>query len=214
MADDILEYWMSLSRELAHKYHMEQFDTSSAMWSWDNFGDDVKSLKSRLGVNSEYVELLGLRVDLETGKTVDMVSGKETRISKILPHLYYYSKAKDKGIGGEWVKFNTLRGSWACRYSFNEDDLDTLVKVYVEKRDSVINALERLGGKKTDYGDVAYELSVLPKVKVLVVFEDADDEFPASVRLLYDNNSIFYLPHEMLGDVTWLLTSRVMMMTA
>ena len=214
MADDILEYWMSLSRELAHKYHMEQFDTSSAMWSWDNFGDDVKSLKSRLGVNSEYVELLGLRVDLETGKTVDMVSGKETRISKILPHLYYYSKAKDKGIGGEWVKFNTLRGSWACRYSFNEEDLDTLVKVFIEKRDSVINALERLGGKKTDYGDVAYELSVLPKVKVLVVFEDADDEFPASVRLLYDNNSIFYLPHEMLGDVTWLLTSRVMMMTA
>ena len=214
MADDILEYWMSLSRELAHKYHMEQFDTSSAMWSWDNFGDDVKSLKNRLGVNSEYVDLLGLRVDLETGKTVDMVSGKETRINKILPHLYYYSKAKDKGIGGEWVKFNTLRGSWACRYSFNEDDLDTLVKVYVEKRDSVIDALERLGGKKTDYGDIAYELSVLPKVKVLVVFEDADDEFPASVRLLYDSNSIFYLPHEMLGDVTWLLTSRVMMMTA
>jgi len=214
MADDILEYWMSLSRELAHKYHMEQFDTSSAMWSWDNFGDDVKSLKNRLGINSEYVELLGLRVDLETGKTVDMVTGKETRISKILPHLYYYSKAKDEGIGGEWVKFNTLRGSWACRYSFNEEDLDTLVKVFVEKRESVIGALERLGGKKANYGDVAYELSVLPKVKVLVVFEDADDEFPASVRLLYDNNSIFYLPHEMLGDVTWLLTSRVMMMTA
>jgi hypothetical protein len=214
MADDILEYWMSLSRELAHKYHMEQFDTSSAMWSWDNFGDDIKSLKNRLGVNSEYVELLGLRVDLGTGKTVDMVTGKETRISKILPHLYYYSKARDKGIGGEWVKFNTLRGSWACRYSFNEEDLDTLAKVFVEKRNSVIGALERLGGKKADYGDVAYELSVLPKVKVLVVFEDADDEFPASVRLLYDNNSIFYLPHEMLGDVTWLLTSRVMMMTA
>ena len=45
-------------------------------------------------------------------------------------------------------------------------------------------------------------------VKVLLVFEDEDEEFPASVRLLYDQNSIYYLPHEMLGDISWLLAGR------
>jgi hypothetical protein len=44
----------------------------------------------------------------------------------------------------------------------------------------------------------------------LLVFEDEDEEFPASVRLLYDKNSIFYLPHEQLGDISWFLASRAL----
>ncbi len=214
MADEILEYWMSLAREVANKYNIEQFDTSSEMWSWENFGDDIKSLKNKFGVGSDYVDLLGMRVDFETGKTLDTITGKEFRISKIVPHLYYYSKAKDEGYGDEWVKFNSLRGSWACRYSFDEENVDALTKVFVSKRDVLFETLEKFGGNKVDYGDYAYELSVLPMVKVLLVFEEEDEEFPASVRLLYDKNSIFYLPHEMLGEISWLLTSRVMMLAS
>ena len=43
-----------------------------------------------------------------------------------------------------------------------------------------------------------------------LIFEDADEEFPASVRLLYDKNTIFYMPHEQLGDISWFLAGRVL----
>ncbi|MGY5852236.1 MAG: DUF3786 domain-containing protein [Candidatus Thorarchaeota archaeon] len=210
MVDSILEYWTGLSRELASKFNVEQFDTSSAWWSWDNFGDDIRGLRNKHGIGEESIDVLGLRVDLETGETYDTIKETTAKTSKIIPHLYYYSKAKDDGIAGEWVKFNSLQGSFACRYSYNEDTLKALTSAFVEKREKLFEALERIGGKRVDYGDAAFEISFLPKVKVLVVFEDEDEEFPASVRMLFDKNSILYLPHEMLGDIGWLLASRAL----
>ena len=211
MADDILEYWSSLSRELASRFKVEQFDTSSAMWSWENFGEEIRGLRGRLGVGDQHVDLLGLQVDFETGETYDTLVNKKAHTSRIIPHLYYYSKAQDVGVANEWVKFNTLRGSWACRYSFNEENLDRLVSVFTENREKLFRGLERLGGQEVEHGDAGFELSFLPMVKVLLVFEDEDEEFPASVRLLYDKNSIFYLPHEQLGDISWFLASRAIM---
>jgi len=210
MPDDIFEYWSSLSRELAARFHVEQFDTSSAMWSWENFADDIRTLRNRFGIGDKYVDILGLRVDLETGETQDTLTGKTTNTSQIIPHLYYYSRAQDKGLAHEWVKFNTLRGSWACRYSFSEEKLGSLTTVYTEHKEKLFGALERLGAQRVERGDAGFEISFLPMIKVLLVFEDADEEFAASVRLLYDRNSIFYLPHEQLGDISWFLASRVM----
>jgi len=207
LPDDIFEYWMSLARELAHKFDIEQFDTSSEMWSWKNFKDDIVSLQNRLGFGDS-IEILGLKLDLESGETLDTFTNKPTSSSRIIPHLYYYSKAKDEGFGNEWVKFNTLRGSWACRYSFNEDSLSLLALKFHEDRTKLTDGLERLGAVKSDYGDFSYAIDFLPMVRVLIIFEPADEEFPASVRLLYDNNSISYLPHELLGGVGWFLASR------
>ncbi len=209
MADDILEYWMSVSRELAHKYHIEQFDKSSEMWSWENFKDDIQGLRNRLGIGDKYAEILGIRMDLETGQTIDTFTSKEVSPSRLIIFLFYYSRAKDEGIANEWVKFNALRGSWACRFSFDKEDLNALLAAYTNNREKLLAAFERLNARRVDYGDVGFEVSFLPRVKVLIIFEDADDEFPASVRMLYDKNSIFYLPHEMLGDISWFIVSRV-----
>ncbi len=210
MPDDILEYWMGVAREIAHKHDIEQFDTSSAMWSWENFKDDIQSIRNHFGLGSEYVDILGIRLYFETGRTVDTFTNTETSPSRLIPYLFYYSKAKDKGIGNEWVKFNTLRGSWACRYSFDEEDIKALLAAFIENREKLYTAFERLGAKRVDYGDVGFELSFLPMVKVLIIFEEADEEFPASARMLFDRNSIFYLPHEMLGNISWFVASRAL----
>ncbi|MFW9975552.1 MAG: DUF3786 domain-containing protein, partial [Candidatus Thorarchaeota archaeon] len=146
----------------------------------------------------------------ETGETNDTLLDKPAHGSRLIPHLFYYSKAKDVGTSGEWVKFNTLRGSWACRFSFDEEDVGKLITAFNEKQDAMFVAIERLGGKRVDFGDTAFEVSFLPNVNVLLIFEEADEEFPAAVRLLYDSNSVFYLPHELLGTISWFLAERVM----
>ena len=208
MPDDILEYWSSISRELARKFNAEEVDKSSAWWSWDKFREDIRTLRNRFGIGDKYIDILGLRVDFETGKTHDVITDTEYHTSRVVPHLFYHSKAKDEGVAGEWVKFNALSGSWACRFAFDEEDIGKLTETYTQHREKLFTALERLGAKRVDFGDAGFEMSFLPKVKVLLVFEDADEEFPASVRLLYDKNSIFYMPHEMLGDISWFLAVR------
>ncbi len=209
MPDEILDYWMAVAKDLAVRFDIQQFDTSSAMWSWDNFADDIQSLRGKFGIGDKYAEILGLQLDFETGNAYDVIADKPARNARLIPHLFYYSKAKDKGVSGEWVKFNTLRGSWACRFSFDEEDVSKLISVYNEKKEELFEAIERLGGKRVDFGDAAFEVSFLPKVKVLLIFEEADEEFPADVRLLYDSNSVFYLPHELLGTISWFLAERV-----
>ena len=210
MPDDILEYWASLSRELAARFNEAEVTKSSAWWSWDNFGDDIRTLRNRFGIGDKYVDILGLQLDFETGETYDTIADKKTNSSRIIPHLYYHSKAKDEGVSREWVKFNSLSGSWACRFAYDEEDIGRLTKAYEEHQEKLFAALERLGAKRVDFGDAGFEISFLPTVKVLLVFEDADDEFPASVRLLYDKNSIYYMPHEQLGDISWFLAGRAL----
>ena len=210
MPDEIYDYWMAIAKELAMKYDIEQFDTSSAMWSWENFAEDIRSLRNRLGMSDSHAEILGLRLDLTTGETYDVMMDKPAHSSRIIPHLFYYSKAKDEGISGEWVKFNTLRGSWACRYSFDEEDVGKLITAFNEKQEALFTAIEKLGGRRVDFGDAAFEVSFLPNVRVLLIFEAADEEFPADVRLLYDSNSVLYLPHELLGTISWFLAGRAL----
>jgi len=210
MGYDILEYWMSLARGLAARFDIDDFDTSSAFWNWENFGEDIKKLKGKFGIKGKYLDCLGMRVDLETGETLDTLTGDQVSINRLVPHLYYYSRGKDEGAADEWVKFNALRGSWACRYSFDEEDVGALTSAFLEKRERLFKALERIGAKRVDHGDAGFEISFLPHVKVLLIFEDEDEEFPASVRLLYDKNSIFYLPHEMLGNISWMVVSRAL----
>ena len=134
MPDDILEYWMSLARELAKRFNVEGFDSSSAMWSWKNFGDSISTLRNRLGVGDTHINVLGIKIDLQTGDAYDTLKDETTRISKLVPHLYYYTRAQDKGVSNELVKFNSLSGSWACRYSFDEEDVQALAKAFTEKR--------------------------------------------------------------------------------
>ena len=210
MPDEIYDYWMVVAKELAVKYDIEQFDTSSAMWSWENFADDIQSLRGKFGLDESHAEILGLRLDFETGEVYDVLMNKPSHSSRIIPHLFYYSRAKDEGVSGEWVKFNTLRGSWACRFSFDEEDVGKLTTAFTEKKDALFAAIEKLGGKRADFGDAAFEVSFLPNVKVLLIFEAADEEFPADVRLLYDSNSVFYLPHELLGTISWFLAGRAL----
>ncbi|MFQ5833602.1 MAG: DUF3786 domain-containing protein [Candidatus Thorarchaeota archaeon] len=210
MADDILEYWMSIARELAARFNIEEFDTSSAFWNWENFGEDIKTIRDRLGVNGKHVNILGIRVNLGTGEALDTLADAKVSINRLVPFLYYYSKAKDEGVTNEWVKFNALSGSWACRFSFDEEDIKVMTTAFLENRAELFQGLERLGAKRVDYGDAGFEVPFLPRVRVLLIFEDEDEEFPASIRLLYDRNSIFYQPHEMLGVISSFLASRAL----
>jgi len=209
--DEIIEYWASLARELAARFNiLEDFDKSSEFWNWQNFSEDIRNLRNKFGIGNEYVDIMGLRVDFETGETLDLLTDQKTGTSRVIPHLYYHSKSQDKGVANEWVKYNALSGSWACRYSFDEKNVNALANAYVKNREGLFNALKRLGAKEADFGDAAFELEFLPMIKVLLVFEDADEEFPASVRLLYDKNSIYYMPHEQLGDISWFLAGRAL----
>jgi hypothetical protein len=206
MTEDIFEYWMDLAKQLA-----ERFSTSEIgnIWTWENFGQDILTLKNRFGVGDKHIDVLGLRLIFDIGQSYDLLNDKQVNTDRLVPYLYYYSKAHDRGIAGDWVNFSNLSGALAYRQFFDKKDLESLRINYTEHKDRVLHIIRTLGGKQAGHGDASFIISFLPKVKVLLIFQDADDEFPTSVRLLYDKNSVYYQPIEMLTSISTMIAHRV-----
>lgn len=58
------------------------------------------------------------------------------------------------------------------------------------------SACERLGGEKVGTGDVGYDIPVFGAIKMRILFWDADDEFPASMNLQWDENIYDFMRYE------------------
>jgi hypothetical protein len=77
-----------------------------------------------------------------------------------------------------------------------------LIEAFKGKREALKTAAEKIGGKeelKNQHGaDMSLYFRPLPKVPVLLMFtdEDKEDEFPGSVKLLFDETIITHLDIE------------------
>ena len=64
-----------------------------------------------------------------------------------------------------------------------------------EKADRACRALHGIPQPK---GDVAYQLALFPFLPVLLRFWDADEDFPASLQVLLDKNTLNFIHYETL----------------
>jgi len=59
-------------------------------------------------------------------------------------------------------------------------------------------------------GDTAFKLFVLPRVPLLIIFNEQDEEFAASARVLFDISAPNYLPTEDLSILAELATDHLL----
>ena len=64
------------------------------------------------------------------------------------------------------------------------------------KCDSLSTACERLGGERVSTGDVGFDIPVFNELKMRMLFWDADDEFPASMNLQWDEHILDFMRYE------------------
>ena len=64
--------------------------------------------------------------------------------------------------------------------------------------DRLARACEALGGVRESKADVGYAIPVFRDLRILFQFWDADDEFPASIKYLFDRNALSFMHYETL----------------
>ena len=79
----------------------------------------------------------------------------------------------------------------------------------MEKTVELRNACVVLSGKELGKGDVAFELKLFPFLPIIIRFWEADDEFPASIQILTDRNTLDYMHYETLIFALTHLFSRL-----
>ncbi len=86
---------------------------------------------------------------------------------------------------------------------------DPWAERFQEQPEMFAKACEALGGEKYPLGDVAYALPVFGDLRVLIQLWFGDEEFPAQLRYLWDENALQYLKYETMFYAIPLVLKRI-----
>lgn len=103
--------------------------------------------------------------------------------------ILHYLSQKLKGLPvpcAEWISFKELPGGLGYYEAFSKRVLEPLVRKYGRNPLGLLSSLDRLPGKKIQYGDCGIVVDLFEAVPVLITVWAQDDEFSAEANVLFD----------------------------
>ncbi len=111
-----------------------------------------------------------------------------------------------------WVSYRDFKDAAPFAGAFANNTERAIEGKFSGRLDALKTAGKSLGGYSPDI-DLSHDLSMvfdaLPKVPILLLFNDADDEFPAQCSVLFERRAEKYLDMECLAMVGWLLADHL-----
>ncbi len=178
--------------EKNYEYYLEQFQTISLLEIADHLG--VKFVE-----NEMMVPFLGKNYKISRNGIFDQ-SGKRP-LYAICVVLFKFILTSPKTIYFEspWTSYKDFKDAGPLINFFSNDVENAIVTHFSGKTQNLKKACKSLGGKNADM-DISYDVSMhlraLPKIPVLLLFNDADDEFPAQCSVLFQKSIENYLDME------------------
>jgi hypothetical protein len=189
---------------------------------YENYLADVSAIDlnlagNRLGINVDgdqaIIPFYGITHRV-SGTGVMDEKGKRPihAVSVILCKYLLLCPDQEPPVSGEWVKYHSFPDAAPYAEGFRNTAEQPIGRAFSGKLDDLKNACMVLGGQpgEAPYScDLAIRFPVLPKVNLLILFNDQDDEFPADCSILFEKHADAYLDMEclaMLGMVlaVWL----------
>ncbi len=113
-----------------------------------------------------------------------------------------------------WVSFRDFKETshFLNVNYFSSDTEQAIVKTFSGKKEQLYQAALNLGGHLQN-GQFRYDVSMvfkaLPRISLLMLYNDQDDEFPAQCSVLFQKHSEFYLDPESLAMTGTYLSKRL-----
>ncbi len=121
-----------------------------------------------------------------------------TLAAKILV-LHYLLKASGEPLGREKIPYEDIPGCRAYLPVFDRRVVRPLLSAFGFDRDLFRSAGLAIKGTQESFGDASFTLHALPMVPLTFILWEGDQEFPPSLKVLFDPSIDGYLPLE---DVT------------
>lgn len=143
-----------------------------------------------------YVPFCGrnYRIDRKTGAVESSDDGFLTRLPAGYNEVMSIYDALSRTDGevcltGRFSPVNSLPGT-GYTSRVGGDFFAPTARAFTHCCADLARACRALGGVPGGRGDVAFRLEVFPFLPVLLQFYDEDDEFPAQIQLLWDENTL------------------------
>ncbi len=187
--------------EKTYQYYLSQFDSL-----------DLESLVTKLGVHPDkdgIVVPLFKRPYRVSAKGVTDPSGNRPALYvSIILFKYLYMCPDAPPQQREWASYRDLKDSGPLGTYFANDIERPIAEHFSGKPREMEKVSKKLGGYPADLEsayDLAIQFDALPRLPIVMLFNDADDEFPAACSLLFEACAETYLDPECLAMVAGFL---------
>ncbi|MDY7019108.1 MAG: DUF3786 domain-containing protein [Chloroflexota bacterium] len=110
--------------------------------------------------------------------------------------LHYLTLAKGTPTSNKLITFRQLVGGSSYLSAFSQRATMPLTRQFGKDPELLIDAAEKLGGYKANYGDIAVSIKPFPRVTIIIVLWRGDDEFAPNVNIVFDSTISDYLSTE------------------
>ena len=113
----------------------------------------------------------------------------------------------DRFVSSRWKNMNAF--GLMFHTNLLEYAKDPWAESFEQNPEGFRNACQALGGKPFPQGDIAYEMEVFDGLPLVIQLWFGDEEFPAGLRFLWDENALMYIKYETMHYAKGLLLSRL-----
>lgn len=124
--------------------------------------------------------------------------------------LHYLVHAGGERPRGEWIAYRDLPGARYHEPAFVAEVEQPLSKGLAGRLEALRDWVRKKARPVDVPGDVAAVWDVLPRLPLLLIFNERDEEFPASARVLFDVTAPDYLPTEDLSVLAEIAVMRLL----
>jgi hypothetical protein len=136
------------------------------------------------------------QVVLSTGEISLKDKKEEVPIKDQILILHYLTQATGAPYTNRLIAYSQIQGGNFYCPAFQQRTLDPILKCFGGKTELLLDVAKRLGGQRTDYGDVSVRVDAFPFVRIVIVLWRGDDEVPTGGNILFDKNITDYLSTE------------------
>jgi len=146
--------------------------------------------------------------------TVDPETDRALPIAHQALVLYYFHTADETLPSGNWIAFSELPDGRFYNSAFQGYTGRALAQIFQDDVEAFKQAASRLDAVNQPPGnqipgDMTYEFHILPKVSLLVVFWQGDEDFPSTFQILFDASTSHFLPTDVCAIVGSMLTRKL-----
>ena len=113
----------------------------------------------------------------------------------------------DRYITGRWI--NVVTHGHYFHGNLQDDVSDPYARLFDQNPEGFAVACASLNGERIPGADVGYAIELIDGLRVFVQLWHGDDEFPPSLRCLWDENTTRYLRYETTWFAMGLLLERI-----
>jgi hypothetical protein len=156
-------------------------------------------------------EFLGARTLLSYPEyaAYDNFTGSELPVAVQALILYYFYNADGSALTDRWIAFSELQDGRFYTQAFQGYSGDKLGKLFADDLDTFRKAALAIGGIPHSMANASFVFQLLPRVPLLALAWQGDDEFPSSYQILFNESVNHYLPTDACAIAGSMLTRKL-----